>query len=274
MWLSHHSPHEPRHNRLPLEALSGFPALTHACRSLRSEYYSLFLEQVKVQVDLQYVAPYAAYFDRNMKHCRSHVNVVCFPPDDPESPVDLLPILSLATDVVNLEIIIDCRESQYAGCYVWEDMCCADSLSELEAQDMSTLVGLCRTNATWQKYVREPIQSVLLHQPRNRCPHDNERDDPTPLDAWLQITFTKEHEQLWMTGTHSFPELQAFLSETGLDGMKAMDVRVGLTTMKNKGRGRGLRTKEEQHEINWLLGRSTKPPKGIKRRPRMLRELD
>ena len=146
-----------------------------------------------------------------------------------------------------------------------------NALDELDAEDMSNLIDLCRTNHTWREYVREAIKAVFLHHPRNQC---GGNDIECPQDARLQIRFTNEFKQLWMDGTHSFDELQTFLVKTGLDRLNEMDVQVGLTTMKNKGRGRGLRTKEEQQEINWLLGRSTKPPKGVKRRPRMLQELE
>jgi hypothetical protein len=52
--------------------------------------------------------------------------------------------------------------------------------------------------------------------------------------------------------------------------MKTMDVRIGLTSMTNKGRGKGLRTKEDQAALDWLLGRSKRPPKGVKGLPNMI----
>jgi len=77
-----------------------------------------------------------------------------------------------------------------------------------------------------------------------------------------------------MEGTHSFSELEEFLKDTGLDGLNAMDVRVDLTSMKNKGRGKGLRTKDEQKTVDWLLNRSKKTLNDVKAPPRMLKELE
>lgn len=65
-----------------------------------------------------------------------------------------------------------------------------------------------------------------------------------------------------MEGTHNFADLQGFLHETGLDGLASLDVEVGLTTFLNRGRGKGLRTDEEQNAVDWLLRRSKKRPSG------------
>lgn len=111
----------------------------------------------------------------------------------------------------------------------------------------------------------------MLHYPSGRCEHDLYAG---PQDAWLQVTLSKDYSKLWMEGTHSFGELEEFLTDTGLDGLNAIDVRVGLTLMKNKGRGKGLRTKDEQKMIDWLLHRSKKTPNDIKAPPRMLKELE
>jgi hypothetical protein len=53
-----------------------------------------------------------------------------------------------------------------------------------------------------------------------------------------------------------------------------MDVRVGLISMKNKGSGKGLQTKEEQGMIDGLLKRNKKPPTGINDPSRMLQDLE
>jgi hypothetical protein len=79
---------------------------------------------------------------------------------------------------------------------------------------------------------------------------------------------------LWMECTHSFEELNTFLVNTGLVELETVDVSVGLTSMKHKGRGRGLHTLEEQQANKWLLGRSMRPPKGVQRVSKMLRDLE
>jgi hypothetical protein len=119
---------------------------------------------------------------------------------------------------------------------------CSNAMTEEEAADMTTIIDMCRTSPAWRKYIQGSLKAVVLHHPKNRCGHEGS-DGPSE-DPWLHVVFSNEHKQLWMDGTHSFHELARFSAEIGLDGLKAMDVRVGLTSMKNKGRGRGLHTKE------------------------------
>lgn len=144
-----------------------------------------------------------------------------------------------------------------------------ECLSASEARDLAKLFELSRTNPVWQQKLHVAVKDILLYYPKTRCEPEVGRTQ----HARLHIIFLNKHKCLWMDGTHSFAELQVLLDETGVDGFQSLDVTVGLTSMKNKDRGKGLRTKEEQQEIDWLLDRSSKTPKGIKRGPRMLREL-
>ncbi|KAL5116643.1 hypothetical protein ACEQ8H_005392 [Pleosporales sp. CAS-2024a] len=80
-------------------------------------------------------------------------------------------------------------------------------------------------------------------------------------------------KEIWMDGTHSFDDVEKLFAETGLDTLTTIDVRVGMTSMRNKERGKGLRTEPEQRTVDWLLNRRKTAPKGIKTPPRMLKEL-
>jgi hypothetical protein len=179
----------------------------------------------------------------------------------------MLPLLSLAVEVPGLIITFS---------HTNEGL---DELPEPEVSDLQRLLELSRTNLSWQKYVSGAITAVTFYYPKVLCDHEiscamvpSMKD--VPGDAWLHITFAQNHKQLWMDGTHSFEELQMLLVETGLNGLTTMDVQVGLISMKNRGWGKGLRTREEQQAVDWLLGRYKQRPKGVNGVPRVLRALE
>lgn len=68
----------------------------------------------------------------------------------------------------------------------------------------------------------------------------------------IQIRFKKPFKQLWMDGTHSVDELQDFLIVTGLDAFTAIDVWVGVASMRAC--GKGLRTQSQMQEIAYVQG--------------------
>jgi hypothetical protein len=184
-----------------------------------------------------------------------------------KSKLDILPLLSLAIHAPALRITFErCIE-------------CSDELLWSEPGDLQKLAELSRTNLSWQKYLLEAIKAITLHCPRHSCDHAWGCPmipcmEGRSHDAWLHITFAKDHKQVWMNGTHSFEELQMLLMETGLNSLTTMKVRVGLVSMRNTGRSKGLRTKEEQQTVDWLLGRTKQRPKNVKGLPRMLRALE
>jgi hypothetical protein len=251
--------------------VSIFARVTQICQSIRGEYTSLLLEQIKFQISLEFIALFAAYWAGRMTHCQASVEVLCHSTDE-KLTIDILPLLSLVVEAPGLAITFLGLGRELMDEFYFEIGDCSDAMTEQEAHDRNILVGVCRANATWRKYVEGSLQSVVLHLPNNRCEHP-EGLDPA-RDPGLQVVFSNKHKQLWMDGTHSFEELHHFKADTGLDGIQAMDVRVGLTSSMNKGRGKGLRTKEEEQAIRWLLGRSTRPPKGVKGLPKMMRELE
>ncbi|KAF2832699.1 hypothetical protein CC86DRAFT_425310, partial [Ophiobolus disseminans] len=225
IWISHYGPGVRRFNQPSAEEPLVFSTCTQICRRLRYEFYSLHLKSVKIAVDLASIAMFAQHYDRAFSRSEACIRVVCDVSYTPRS-IDILPLLSLAVDAPRL--LYSDRKN----------LICLDTLCEIEAQDMGRLIARCRSNTSWQAYVRDAIKAVILHSPRNRCDHSDSEEEEIrlPRDAWIQTNFAKEHKQLWMDGMHSFDELEEPIDETGLDGLKSMDVRVSLTTMKTRGR--------------------------------------
>jgi hypothetical protein len=194
---------------------------------------------------------------------------VCVCEANSELYYELLNISSFALDVPELMIIFDLDSDDYPN-----------RLLEAELNDLVKVIELSHTNATWKTYLSEAIMAVRLYYPTYRCCHHGicglypNFEGGETRDAYLRITIDKEHKQLWMEGTHSFEELQILLTDTGLDTLATMEIRVGLTSMGNKDRGRGLRKQEEQHVVDCLLGRTKKRPKDVKPVPVMVRVLE
>lgn len=265
MQLAHYNGQDQRNALLAVRNISQISCLTRICRALRSEYFSLLLEQVTLETSVQDVAHYAASFDKSLKHCRASVAVIC--PDTPfKASIELLPLLAFMATAPNFTMSFGLNSPECI---------CEDALTEQEVNEMTAFTDLCRTNSKLSGYVRHAFKSVTLHHPRNKCGHQDEENDDRPQDARLHIAFIKEHKPVWTDGTHNFDDLENSLAETGLGIMvKTLGTQVGLTTMGNKGYGRGFYTKEEQQANDWLLGRSVRPPKGVKRVSKMLRELE
>jgi hypothetical protein len=234
-------------------AASGFPGLTQVCQLLRCEYLSFLLGNIEIIINSESITTIAVHYDRKLKHCQASLSFFL----EDTSATELLPLLLLVIDVPGLKISF---QSTYNTCL--------DALDPCELEDMAKLVEVVRKNSSWRDYLTDAVEAVTLHF-ADRCDHRDERRH----NAWLHILFKKEHRKLWMDGTHEFAQLCELMAETGLDGLAALDVRVGLTSLRNQGLGNGLRTKEEQEAIDWMLGRSKKRPSDVRRLPRMLQEL-
>jgi hypothetical protein len=234
-------------------AASGFPGLTQVCRLLRYEYMSFLLGNIEIIIDSESITMIAMHYDRTLKHCQASLSFFL----EDTTATELLPLLLLIIDVPGLMISF---HSVYNVCL--------DALDPSELEDMAKLVEVVRKNSSWRDYLTDAVKAVTLHF-ADRCDHG----DGKRHNAWLHIMFKKEYRKLWMDGTHEFAQLRELMAETGLDSLTALDVRVGLTSLGNQGLGKGLRTKEEQEAIDWLLGRSKKRPNDVKRLPRMLQEL-
>ncbi|KAH5601452.1 hypothetical protein HBI26_080770 [Parastagonospora nodorum] len=237
----------------------GFPGPTQVCALLRAEYLSLLLRQNLVVVPMTSASKFAEAFGATLQCYRSNLVVICDLIQD-QNKIDILPLLLSVVDAPGLTIEFEIADE------------CEDGFNDCELQDLSKLLDLGRWNISWRQDLRSAaLKTLMIHYPFGQCGRDSEK---VPMAVWLQLTLNKDYKKLWMEGTHSFRELEEFLADTGLDGLTAMDVRVGLTSTKNKGRGKGLRTKDEQKTIDWLLDRSKRTPNDVKAPPRMLKELE
>lgn len=246
---------------------SGFSSLTQVCWLIRHEYIPFLLANIQSYVQIDSVALFALHYGPVLKHCQTFLRVICSWQSS-DSHINVLPLLLLAIDMPGLEFLLE------SG-----DYDCLDEFCPYETQNLNKLIELSCANTSWQTYLLKAARDVRLYRPNNRCNHEDfcdgsRNDDNGSHDAWLHITITQEHKQLWMSGTHSFEELGLLLAETGLDGLTTIGIRVEMTSMKNKGYGKGLRTKEEQQTVDWMLGRSKKRPNNLKPLPMMLRALE
>jgi hypothetical protein len=224
---------------------------------------SLLLGRTELKVRLNMVGAFAEAFGATLQRCRSNLVVSCGLLET-STTVNILPVLLSVAEAPDLTIEFE-RVDNPSGR-------CEDCLNDSELQQLSKLVDLSHSNTSWRQYLRSAaLETLTLHYPHSWRDHVFYEKHK---DAWLQVTLSKDYRKLWMEGTHSFSELEEFLADTGLVGLNTMDVRVGLTWMKNKGSGKGLRTKEEQKTIDWLLNQSKKTPNEVKGPPRILEELE
>ncbi|KAF1849029.1 uncharacterized protein K460DRAFT_279200 [Cucurbitaria berberidis CBS 394.84] len=226
--------------------IADYANLTRVCRSIRTEFISYLLGQVDIEIELDFIDRYAICFDRAFRHCKGSL-IVTFDRLWTNKCTELFPLLRLSNDAPKLTI-----------CFIPSRKTLSLPNDLTLAHDLNLLIDLCRQNKKLRQHLDESITTVTFY-PRNRF-EDNFGERCLRNEPCIQVEFSKQSKQKWMEGTHSLNDLQTFLAETGLDGLTTVDVRVGLTSMRNEKRGKGLQTQEERDVIDWLLGRSSQVP--------------
>lgn len=213
---------------------------------------------------------YAASFDRKFKGCKLSLKIFyegtqCsfFGAGEPVH-VDLMPLLRLAHDMPRFEVdfspmMVDpWREPIFPNgmSHKKVESHGMDEVDDDVAEDMIQFVRLSHKNKLWAQEL-EKIEAVTFYTYRRFMSYMRRQSEYLPC---LQLDYKKEHKAAWMSGTHNFDDLQAYLAQTGLAMLQLVDVRVGLTSMENRKFGKGFRSFEVQEKLDWLRGRSTKKP--------------
>ena len=206
--------------------------VSRASRALRHEFLSYLLSTTKLHTSFEWLPRLIAAFSGLLHVCESFV-VLLFDSVATKEPVDLLPVLELVLQIPLLSLRFQVPSS--AG---W-----SHSKATTITSDLNHLVQSCRTNKTLNGQIRDRLLlSVVFHSDKyisDKYPNSN-------INTRIQIRFKKPFRQLWMDGTHSFDELQDFLIVTGLDAFTAIDVWVGIASMRAC--GKGLQTPSQMQE--------------------------
>jgi hypothetical protein len=118
--------------------------------------------------------------------------------------------------------------------------------------DLNRLLDECRYNVTLAGHIKGSVLSSLEFHSGNYL---HSKYPNSHLSSRIQIRFKREYKQLWTDGTHSFDQLQHFLTATGLDSFTTLDVWVGIASLGAM--GKGLRTPSEIQELGRLMDRGT-----------------
>jgi hypothetical protein len=214
----------------------GLTNVSRASRALRHEFLSYLLSTTKLHTTFEWLPRLIAAFSGLLHVCESFV-VLLFDPIETKKPVDLLPVLELVLQIPLLSLRFQLSSLT----------CCSHPQATTIASDLNHLLQSCRTNKALNGRV---LLSVVFHSDK----HISHVYPNSNMNTRIQIRFKKPFRQLWMDGTHSFDELQDFFIVTGLDAFTAIDVWVGVASMRAC--GKGLQTQSQMQEIAYVQGRT------------------
>ena len=226
------------HERDHIEVF-GLTSISRVSRLLRDEFLSYLLNNVGFKTTLCWLQRYIATFGKMLFVCQGSL-IILYSPTSMYTAVDLLPLLELATKSPALFVRFE----------LLEDIDWQLPFDITLTEDLNNLLHACRSNEALANHIRHSVLRSIEFHSRTYLQH---KYPYARLNTRIQINFRREYKQLWMDGTHSFDELQHFLSVTSLDSFTTLDMWVGVASMG--ARGKGLRTSAEVEELAPFLKR-------------------
>ncbi|KAJ4384923.1 hypothetical protein N0V86_000527 [Didymella sp. IMI 355093] len=210
-------------------------------KTLRNKYMAFLLSNFAFKTDLKWLPRFVATFGKLLYVWEASL-FIFYDPSIADSPVDLLPVLELQVRWPALYLRFESPAP--SGLQLPFDV-------NLTA-DFNRLLDKYRYNATLAGRIKDSVLSSLEFHSRSYL---HSKYPNSHLSSRIQIRFKREYKQLWMDGTHSFDQLQHFLTATGLMSLTTLDVWVGIASLGAM--GKGLRTPSEIQELGWLMDRGT-----------------
>lgn len=196
--------------------------IAHICRTLRDDYLTSLLSNFAFKTDLKWLPRFVVTFGRLLYVAKASL-IIFYDPSVADSPVDLLPVLELQAKWPALSLLFEIPAP-------------ADSRLHIDihlTEDFNYLLETCRDNITLSGHIKD---QVLLSLEFHSGSFLQRKYPNSRLTQRIQIRFKREYKQLWMDGTHSFDELQHFLTATGLVSFNTLDVWVGIASLGAAGK--------------------------------------
>ncbi|KAH6621829.1 hypothetical protein C7974DRAFT_211752 [Boeremia exigua] len=213
--------------------------VSRVCQTLRDEYLPYLLARVEFRTNLDWMPHFVSIFGKALHGYQSSL-ILSYDPATVHKSVNLLPALKLAVETPHLSLRFELPAAMHEHY----------PLDIMLIRDLNYLLTMCGANQTFAGYVGD---GVLLSVEFHSKEHLSQRYTFSQMAMRVQIRFKRDYKKLWMDGTHSFDELQHFLSLTGLNQCTSFDVWVGIASMC--ARGKGLCTPTETQEVERLLNR-------------------